>query len=157
MDQSFHFKTKILKGNGFGYIVFPGETYQAADSIRVKVTINSTYAEVREAARTANGFEFLFNQDQLRVMDVKYGQEVDVDVVRYDAPPQLNDLPADMLSSLQASGIAENFKRLPPDEQKSLLEEVMNTHTQGDRAQVINRITQYLITEDANMPRGESL
>jgi hypothetical protein len=155
--EPIKFKGEIKRGSGYGFISFPRELLDASDTVRVRVTVNGN-AYVEDARALQSGeYMLVFNREQLRDMNVKYGQNVSVEVERVDAPPQLSDLPADMLLALTNYAVEEDFKRLPPDEQKAKLCEVEEAGSTQERMERIEAIAQQLKREEPDLPRGESL
>jgi hypothetical protein len=155
--ESIKFNGEIKRGSGYGFITFPRQLLDASDTVRVRVTVNGNpYIEDARALHTGE-YMLVFNREQLLDMNVKYGQHVSVEVERVDAPPQLNDLPADMLLALTHYAVEEDFKRLPSDEQKARLCEVEEASTAQERAERIEAIAQQLKKAEPDLPRGESL
>jgi uncharacterized protein YdeI (YjbR/CyaY-like superfamily) len=80
-----------------------------------------------------------------------------VDIERADSPPELNDLPSDLLGALQAVGLEEDFKRLSPDDQKRYFRWVLESTTLESRLSRINTTIDDLKKLDPELARVENL
>ena len=155
--EKFQVITVLHKGNGYGFILFPGLNINVEGDIKVKVTVNG-HSDIRDAVKMYSGeYMFVFNREQLALMQINYGDSLDVEIERIDAPPELNDMPADLLSGLHGAGIEEDFKRLNPDDQKEYFHWVLEAKEPEIRRIRIDQIVQKLKELDPKLPRGESL
>jgi hypothetical protein len=155
--DSLHVTTTLRRGSGYGYILFSGSEIHLNGNTRVKVTINGI-SDVRDAAQMYSGdYMVVFSREQLTVAQLKYGEKIRADIESVDSPPELSDLPPDLLGALEAVGLGEDFKRLSPEDQKKYFRWVLESPTLETRLSRINTILEDLKKIDPELPRGESL